>query len=38
VIDLASLQVARRARRAKTDRVHVERLLRSLTAYLRGEP
>jgi transposase len=38
VIDPASLQVDRRARRAKTDRVDVERLLRSLMGYLRGEP
>jgi transposase len=38
VIDPASLQVDRRARRAKTDRVDVARLLRSLLAYLRGEP
>src|SRR6202007_344962 len=38
VIDPASLQVDRRARRAKTDRVDVERQLRSLMAYLRGEP
>ena len=38
VTDPASLQVDRRARRAKTDRVDVERLLRSLMAYLRGEP
>jgi transposase len=38
VIDPASLQVDRRARRAKTDRVDVERALRSLLAYLRGEP
>ena len=38
VIDPASLQVDRRARRSKTDRVDVERLLRSLMAYLRGEP
>src|ERR1700760_371133 len=38
VIDPASLQVDRRARRAKTDRVDVERALRSLMAYLRGEP
>jgi len=38
VIDPASLQVDRRARRAKTDRVDVERMLRSLMAYLRGEP
>jgi transposase len=38
VIDPASLQVNRRARRAKTDRIDAERLLRSLMAYLRGEP
>ena len=38
VIDPASLQVDRRARRSKTDRVDVERMLRSLMAYLRGEP
>jgi transposase len=38
VIDPASVQVDRRARRAKTDRVDVERLLRSLMAHLRGEP
>src|SRR5580704_6610237 len=38
VIDPASLQVDRRARRVKTDRIDTERLLRSLLAYLRGEP
>jgi transposase len=38
VIDPASLQVDRRARGAKTDRIDAERLLRSLMAYLRGEP
>jgi transposase len=38
VIDPASLQVNRRARRAKTDRIDAEQLLRSLLAYLRGEP
>ena len=38
VIDPASLQVNRRARRAKTDRIDAERLLRSLMAHLRGEP
>src|SRR6516162_1010065 len=38
VVDPASVQVDRRARRAKTDRIDVERLLRSLMAYLRGEP
>ena len=36
VVDPASVQVDRRARRAKTDRIDVERLLRSLMAYLRG--
>ena len=38
VIDPASLQVDRRARRVKTDRIDAERLLRSLMAYLRCEP
>jgi transposase len=38
VIDPASLQIDRRARRAKTDRIDAERLLRALMAYLRGEP
>jgi len=38
VIDPASLQVDRRARGAKTDRIDTERQLRSLMAYLRGEP
>jgi transposase len=38
VIDPASLQVDRRARRAKTDGIDVEKLLRLLMAYLRGEP
>ena len=38
VIDPAGVQVDRRARRAKTDRIDAERLLRSLMAYLRGEP
>jgi transposase len=32
------VQVDRRARRAKTDRIDGQRLLRSLMAYLRGEP
>jgi len=30
--------VNRRARRAKTDRIDVERMLRALGRYLRGEP
>jgi transposase len=38
VFDPASLQVNRRARPAKTDRIDGERLLRALLAYLRGEP
>src|SRR5215469_14119922 len=38
VIDPASLQVNRRARQAKTDHIDTERMLRSLMAYLRGEP
>src|SRR6202166_116639 len=38
VIDPASLQVDRRARRVKTDRIDAERVLRSLMVHLRGEP
>jgi len=38
VFDPASLQVSRRARRAKTDRIDVHGLLRALMAHLRGEP
>src|SRR5215469_13280328 len=38
VIDPASLQVDRRARRTKTDHVDVERLLRSLMAFLAAPP
>src|SRR5215470_7553994 len=38
VVDPASLLVNRRARRAKTDHIDVAQLLRSLMAYLRGEP
>ena len=38
VVDPASLQVDRRMRRAKTDMIDTERLLRSLMAYLRCEP
>jgi transposase len=37
VIDPASVQVDRRARRLKTDNVDVTKLLRSLMAYLRGD-
>ena len=38
VIDPASIPVDRRARRAKTDKIDVAQLLRSLMAYLRGDP
>src|ERR1700675_3738375 len=37
-IDPASIQVSRRARRAKTDRIDLEHLMRALLALLRGEP
>ena len=37
VVDAASLQVNRRGRRAKTDRIDVEMLLRALIAWCRGE-
>jgi transposase len=37
VLDPASLQVDRRARRVKTDAIDAEALLRALTAYCRGE-
>ncbi len=38
VFDPASLQVSRRARRAKTDRIDVQAMLRALMAHRRGEP
>jgi transposase len=38
VLDPASLQVNRRARRAKTDRIDAASLLRALMAHWRGEP
>ena len=38
VIQPSSLPVDRRARRAKTDIADVEMLLRTLMAWLRGEP
>ena len=38
VFDPASIAVNRRARRAKTDRIDVEQLLRTLMAYQRGDP
>ena len=37
VMDLASLQVDRRARRVNTDRIDVEKLLHTLIAWCRGE-
>ncbi|MGO1081350.1 IS110 family transposase [Inquilinus sp. CA228] len=38
VVDAASVAVSRRRRRAKTDRIDGEALLRTLLAYKRGEP
>jgi len=38
VFDPASIAVERRGRRAKTDRIDGEQLLRTLMAYCRGEP
>jgi len=38
VFDAASIAVEQRVRRAKTDRIDGELLLRTLMAYLRGEP
>src|SRR5262249_47404513 len=38
VLDPASLQVSRRARRPKTDRIDAERMVRALIRHLRGEP
>lgn len=38
VVDAASIAMPRRRRRAKTDRIDGETLLRSLLAYKRGEP
>lgn len=38
VIDPASLAVERRARRAKTDRIDGEKMIRALMAHRRGEP
>ena len=38
VVDPASIAVSRRRRRAKTDRIDVEALVRALLAYNRGEP
>ena len=38
VVDAASIAVSRRHRRAKTDRIDGETLVRTLMAWLRGEP
>ena len=38
VVDPASIVTARRRRRAKTDRIDGEALVRTLLAYKRGEP
>lgn len=37
-VDPSSIEVNRRARRAKTDRIDLEKLMRVFLAYLRGEP
>ena len=37
-VDASSIEVSRRARRAKTDRIDLAQLMRTLLAYLRGEP
>jgi len=37
-IDASSIEVSRRARRAKTDRIDLVLLMRAFLAYLRGEP
>ena len=37
VLDAASIAVDRRSRRAKTDRIDVEKLLRTLMGWVRGE-
>ena len=38
VVDPSSIEVNRRARRAKTDRIDVDKLMRTFLAFLRGEP
>jgi transposase len=38
VVDSSSIAVDRRARRAKTDRIDLEQIMRAFLAYLRGEP
>ena len=37
-IDPSSIEVSRRARRAKTDRIDLEKMMRAFLAHLRGEP
>ena len=37
-IDPSSIEVSRRARNAKTDRIDLDKLMRTFLAYLRGEP
>jgi transposase len=37
-IDPSSIEASRRARRAKTDRIDLEKLMRPFLSYLRGEP
>jgi len=38
VVDPSSIEVNRRARQAKTDRIDLEKLMRAFLAFLRGEP
>jgi transposase len=38
VVDPSSIEVSRRARRAKTDRIDLDKLMRAFLAFLRGEP
>ncbi|TIM46918.1 MAG: transposase, partial [Mesorhizobium sp.] len=38
VVDAASIAVSRKHRRAKTDRIDGETLVRTLMAWIRGEP
>jgi transposase len=37
-IDPSSIEVSRRARRAKTDRIDLEKIMRAFLAHVRGEP
>jgi transposase len=38
IVDPSSIEVSRRGRRAKTDRIDLEKLMRAFLAHLRGEP